>query len=261
MEKIKELMSGKIPPRVMRFVKQAGRGINRFGMISENDSIILGISGGKDSLALALALALRKRWLPIDYRLHAVHIDWREYHLPETAKENLKEYFSLLEIPYTVVPAAMFPESFNGQFNCYLCSRNRKRILFDLAAEWNFSKIALGHHLDDLVETTLINLCLRGSFTTMLPVQEFFKGKLEIIRPMCEVPETMVKNVTDFLELPVQNIGCPYRDSNLRAKIKPLVREFSHIDHKTREHIYKAFWKPKDDFGNLLSSINPRDKD
>jgi len=260
LEIIREMMSGKIPPRVMRFVKQAGRGINRFGMISQGDSIILGISGGKDSLALALALALRKRWLPIDYRLEAVHIDWREYHLPPEAKARLEEFFSLLEIPYTVIPAAMFPESFNGQFNCYLCSRNRKRILFDLAAERGVSKIALGHHLDDLVETAMINLCLRGSFTTMLPVQEFFKGKLEIIRPLCEVPEAMVRNITGFLELPVQNIGCPYRDTNLRAKIKPLIREFSHLDHKTREHVYQAFWKPKDNFENLLSRINPRDR-
>ncbi|MBI9104647.1 MAG: adenine nucleotide alpha hydrolase [Spirochaetales bacterium] len=244
----------------MRFVKQTGKGINRFDMINDGDSIILGISGGKDSLALALALSLRKKWLPINYKLHAVHIDWREYPLPDESAERLKEFFEILDVPYKIVKAAMFPESFKGSFNCYLCSRNRKRILFDLADEWGYKKIALGHHLDDIVDTTLINLCFRGSFTTMLPVQEFFKGKLEIIRPMCEVPESMVKNITSFLELPVQNINCPFRETNLRASIKPIVRELSHIDNKTRQHIYKAFWKKADNFTDLKSGLNPREK-
>ncbi len=260
MEELKKILNGKIPPRVMRFIKQTGRGINRFDMINDGDSIILGISGGKDSLALALALSLRQKWLPISYKLKAVHIDWREYPLPEKAVARLEEYFELLKIPYIVEKVSMFPESFDGNFNCYLCSRNRKRVIFNLADEWNYSKIAFGHHLDDLVETTLINLCFRGSFTTMLPVQEFFEGKLEIIRPMCEVPETMVANVTSYLELPVQNVPCPYRETNLRAKVKPLVRELSHIDNKTRQHIYKAFWKKTDDFTDLRSGLNPRDR-
>ena len=238
---MKELAGGSLPPRVMRFVKQTGRGINRFEMINDGDNIILGISGGKDSLALALALSLRRKWLPIDYNLKAIHIDWKEYPLPDAAAEKLKHFFSQLEIPYHIVQASMFPESFKGNFNCYLCSRNRKRILFDLASEWGYKKIALGHHLDDLVDTTLINLCFRGSFTTMLPVQEFFKGKLEIIRPMCEVPESMVRNITSFLELPVQNVPCPYRDTNLRAKIKPLVSQLSHIDKKNTAAYLSGF--------------------
>lgn len=251
MEQIEELFSGTIPPRVMRFVKQAGRGINRFSMIRENQKIILGISAGKDSLALALALALRKRWLPIDYELRAVQIDWKEYPLSDEGRTNLDRYFEILGIPYQRITASMFPESFKGEFNCYLCSRNRKRILFDLAAEWGWDRVALGHHLDDLVDTTIMNLAFRGSFTTMLPVQEFFEGKLHIIRPLCEVPESMIRGITEYLSLPVENIGCPYKDSNLRARVKPIVQALSHIDKKTRQHIYQAFWKSKDDFDSL----------
>ena len=212
-------------------------------MINDKDKIILGISGGKDSLALALALSLRKKWLPIDYELLAVHIDWKEYPLPEGPAGEIARFFKTINVPLKVIKASMFPDSFKGNFNCYLCSRNRKRILFDLAEELDFRKIALGHHLDDLVDTALMNLCFRGSFTTMLPVQEFFSGKLEIIRPMCEVPETMVSNIVSFLELPVQNVPCLYRDTNLRSVIKPIVKELSHIDKKTRQHIYQAFWK------------------
>ena len=78
-----EIFNGNIPPWVMRFVKQTGKGINRFKMIENNDKVILGISGGKDSLALAFALSLRKKWLPINYELHAVHINWSEHPVSE----------------------------------------------------------------------------------------------------------------------------------------------------------------------------------
>ena len=238
----------------MRFVKQTGRGINQFNMIRENDKIIMGISGGKDSLALALALALRKRWLPVDYKLKAVQINWREYPIPPEQREKLVAYFDALGVEYHIEDVDMFPESFKGEFNCYLCSRNRRRVLFTLADQWGYDRIALGHHLDDIVDTTIINLAFRGTFTTMKPVQEFFNGKIHVLRPMCEVQESMVKNITSFLELPVVNIGCPYRTTNLRAKVKPIVQSLSHIDKKTRQHIYHAFWKDKDDFQSLKAN-------
>jgi tRNA 2-thiocytidine biosynthesis protein TtcA len=123
--------------------------------------------------------------------------------------------------------------------------------MFDIAEQMGFGKIALGHHLDDIVETTLINLCFRGRFTTMLPIQEFFNGKLHIIRPMCEVRESAVSRLSDNLEFPVCKSPCPYNDTNIRSKVKPIVKNLSHIDKLTREHIYKSFWKEKDDF-NLL---------
>ena len=251
MDKTKEIINGSIPPWVMRFVKQTGKGINRFNMIKENEKILLGISGGKDSLALAFALSLRKRWLPIDYELHAVHINWIEYPITELQSENLKSFFEIIDVPFQTVDVKMFPGSYIDNFNCYLCSRNRKRVLFNIAEEMGFTKIALGHHLDDIVETSLINLCFRGRFTTMLPVQEFFKGKLHIIRPMCEVRESAVLRLSDNLEFPVCKSPCPYNETNIRSQIKPIISSLSHIDKLTREHIYNSFWNEKDDFNNL----------
>ena len=246
-----EIFGGNIPPWVMRFVKNTGRGINRFNMITENDRVLLGISGGKDSLALAFSLALRRRWLPIDYDLHAVHINWKEYAVTSSQIEALEDFFKTIEVSFETVDVSMFPESFRDDFNCYLCSRNRKRVLFDIAEKKGFSKVALGHHLDDLVETALINLCFRGRFTTMLPFQEFFGGKLHIIRPMCEVRESAVSRLSDNLEFPVCKSPCPYNDTNIRSRLKPIVQNLSHIDKLTREHIYNAFWKEKDDFNQL----------
>lgn len=235
-----ELIKGNIPPWVMRFLKTTGRGINQFDMIRDGEKILLGVSGGKDSLALALAVSLRRKWLPINYDLKAMLINWKEYPIPENYIPLLKKYFDDLNIDLTIVNEAMFPTSFKGDFNCYLCSRNRRRILFEKAAGTDTSIIALGHHLDDLVETTMMNLFFRGNFSTMQPVQPFFEGKLHIIRPMILVHERVTARLSEYYNLPVIKPVCPYDSSNIRSKLKPLTTELCKIDKLTREHVLNS---------------------
>ena len=236
----KDLVAGDIPPWVMRFVKASGKAINRYNMIKEGDEVLLAVSGGKDSLALALALSLRLRWLPVKYRLRALMINWIEHPIDEEHKVKLREYFECLGIEFEIMDENQFPSSFKGEFNCYLCSRNRRRILFEYAATNDVKLIAMGHHLDDLVETTMMNLCFRASFATMLPVQEFFDGKLHIIRPLIEIHESVTRRLADIYDLPVIKPVCPYDQTNIRARLKPIISELAHIDHLTREHIYNA---------------------
>lgn len=235
-----DLIDGDIPPWVMRFIKGVGKAINRYRMIQKDDEVIIAASGGKDSLALALALSLRRKWLPVTYTLKAVMIDWIEHPIPPEYKEKLRAYFSALDIDLIIFEEHQFPESFNGDFNCYLCARNRRRILFQYAEEENAKLIAMGHHLDDLAETTLMNLCFRASFSTMLPVQEFFEGKMHIIRPLIETRENVTRRLAECYDIPVIKPVCPYDQTNVRARLKPIISELSHIDKLTREHIYNA---------------------
>lgn len=237
---VKDMASGTLPPWVRRFIKQTGRGINKYDMIKADEKILLGISGGKDSLALALALALRRKWLPIHYEIHALLINWIEHPLAPKQIERLIPFFSLLDIPFVKQDVHMFPDSFKGKFNCYLCSRNRKRVLFEYAEQLNISKIALGHHLDDFVETSLINLCFRGDFSSMQPIQDFFGGKIKIIRPMCLVRESVVHKLQTETDMPVVKTECPFSSINIRSRVKPVIRQLSHIDNLTREHIFNA---------------------
>ena len=234
------LIDGDIPPWVMRFIKGVGKAINRYRMIQKDDEVIIAASGGKDSLALALALSLRRKWLPVTYTLKAVMIDWIEHPIPTEYKEKLRAYFSALDINLIIFEEHQFPESFNGDFNCYLCARNRRRILFQYAEKENARLIAMGHHLDDLAETTLMNLCFRASFSTMLPVQEFFEGKMHIIRPLIETRENVTRRLAECYDIPVIKPVCPYDQTNVRARLKPIISELSHIDKLTREHIYNA---------------------
>ncbi|MBO8436264.1 MAG: adenine nucleotide alpha hydrolase [Spirochaetes bacterium] len=236
----RDLINGEIPPWVMRFIKGVGKAINRYRMIQGGDDVLIAASGGKDSLALALALSLRRKWLPVDYTLRALLINWLEHPIPPQCLDKLAEYFDALGIYFTIKDEKQFPSSFDGDFNCYLCARNRRRVLFTYAEETDTKLIAMGHHLDDLAETTMMNLCFRASFSTMLPVQEFFSGKMHVIRPMIETKESVTKRLSETFALPVVKPVCPYDQTNVRARLKPIIQELSHIDKLTREHIYNA---------------------
>ena len=246
------LIDGDIPPWVMRFIKGVGRAINRYRMIQGGDEVVIAASGGKDSLALALALSLRRKWLPVDYGLKAVMIDWIEHPIPAEYRVRIARYFDDLGIGFTLFDEPQFPESFKGEFNCYLCARNRRRILFEYAERTGAGLIAMGHHLDDLAETTMMNLCFRASFSTMKPVQEFFGGKMHIIRPMIEIHESATRRLAQVYDLPVVKPVCPYDQTNVRARLKPVISELCHIDKLAREHIYNAH-----DFSGCLLPEKP----
>lgn len=239
------LLSEKLPPWVLRFVKTTGRAVGRYGMFGAGDDVLLAISGGKDSLALALALSLRLRWIPHAYRLHAVMIDWTDHPVPPEARDLLASYFRDLSIDFSLLEAPQNDPSFHEGFNCYICARNRRRILFEYAASHGWRIIAMGHHLDDLVETTLMNLCLRGDFRTMAPVQDFFDGKIAVVRPLIEVHESATRRLAATYTLPVVKPVCPYDQTNIRSSLKPIVGELAHLDRDVREHILHAHRFPE----------------
>ncbi len=242
MEKLsyRTLLEGTIPPWVMRFIKHTGKAVNTYSMIREDETVLISASGGKDSLAMALALSIRRKWLPIEYTLKAVMINWIEHPIPNEYRALLSTFFSDLGIEFTIFDEHQFPASFKGEFNCYLCSRNRRRILFDYCDKNQIKLVAMGHHLDDLVETTMMNLCFRANFSTMQPVQPFFDGKITVIRPMIEIHEAVIHRLAQAYDLPVVKPVCPYDQTNVRSRLKPIIKELSHIDSLSREHIYNA---------------------
>lgn len=242
MSRFGNLFTGNVPPFLQRFVKRVGKTINEFAMVPADSAVLLGISGGKDSLAMALALSLRRRWMPVTYELQAAMVEWREYPLSDSQREALQAYFEAIRVPFKTIPAGMFPESFGGRFDCYLCARNRKRVLFEELRKTGIDRIALGHHLDDIAETTLMNISMRGSFSTMMPVQPFFGGTVTMIRPMAQIPEEKLEAIHALMELPVVTIDCPYREKNIRSDLKPLIRELSRLNKRARENIFRAGW-------------------
>ena len=234
------IIDGNMQPWVMRFIKDVGKGINEFDMIRDRENILLGISGGKDSLALAMALSVRRKWLPITYSLSAVMINWIEHPIDPAYRPRLEQYFRDLDIDFEIIDEPQFPTTQPDDYNCYICARNRRRILFEIANRRGFRQIAMGHHLDDLVETSIMNLFLRGEFATMNPVQEFFEGDLYVIRPMIKIHENTLKRLAQTYDFPVVKPVCPFDQTNIRSSIKPIVKEICHLDRFAREHVYEA---------------------
>jgi tRNA 2-thiocytidine biosynthesis protein TtcA len=226
-----------------RFAHGVGRGINRFSMIGPGDKVLIGVSGGKDSLALAAALRERMRWVPVRYELFAVQVEWREYPLEAAEREALDSYFDGLSIPLHRVQASIHPPSFRAKFSCYTCARNRKRLLFGEAERVGATRIALGHHMDDIARTTLMNLFFHGEFSTMMPVQEFFGGKLRVIRPLCEVREAEVAKVARRLELPTVSSRCPNARSNHRGLMAEMLRQAAKVNRHAVSNVYGAAWR------------------
>lgn len=220
--------------------KKAGRAVNKYGMFMAGERILLGISGGKDSLVLAFALASRLAWLPVSYHLEAVFINWREFSIPENAYQAICNYFKKLAVPLTRLDESIFPESFKGHFNCYLCSRNKRRILFSEAARRGIQTIALGHHLDDFIETTLLNLFFHGRFESIKPVQSFFNGQIRVIRPLCEIKEKEINRASRLLQAPVFDNPCPRKDLNRRQILKEFIHRLEKINRHVKDNIFYA---------------------
>ncbi|MFI5369141.1 MAG: tRNA 2-thiocytidine biosynthesis TtcA family protein [Spirochaetia bacterium] len=246
---------------VERFSRHAGRGINRFGMIGAGDRVLIGVSGGKDSLALSLALQERRKWVPIDYELFAAQVEWREYPMTDEEKSTIDRFFDDLGIPFRRILAQIAPPTFGRKFSCYTCARNRKRILFDEATRIGAQKIALGHHMDDIARTTLMNMFFHGELSTMMPVQKFFGGKLSIIRPLCEIRESEVARLALRLGLPSAPNRCPRADLNRRVLMKEILRQASRVDKHAVSNVYGAAWRINSEYLPLPSSARtvPRD--
>ncbi len=229
------------PRWLKEFLRLVGKGINRYEMIGAGDRVLIAVSGGADSLAVALALALRRRFLPITYDLKALVIDFRQYPHPPNRLQALHEFFDALHVPLTVHRADINPDSYGGTFNCYTCARNRRRILFETVRSWpGIPKIATGHHLDDIVETTLMNMATRGTVATMVPNQAFFGGAVRIVRPMALIAKRHISRVVERLELPVSNIACPLKTRNIRSRFRPVVEELESIHKGARLSIVRS---------------------
>jgi len=231
-----------------RFAHHVGRGICRFSMISPGAKVLLAVSGGKDSLALSLALAARRRWVPVDYELSALQVEWDEYPMTDAERGALDAFFDEIEVPLRRVRARIAPPTFHRKFSCYTCARNRKRILFDEANRIGATTIALGHHMDDIARTTLMNLFFHGEFATMMPVQPFFSGAFSIIRPMCEVREAEVARLADRLEIPSVPNRCPNAEKNRRGLMKDILRLASRVDRHAVSNVYGAAWRRNEDY-------------
>jgi tRNA 2-thiocytidine biosynthesis protein TtcA len=217
-----------------------GKAIHNHQMIQDGDHLLVAVSGGKDSMALLWLLRERIKRIPIEYRITAAHVDpGFGYDSAGRMKSFLSDHgFDYRVLESDIGPKAHGPE--NRENPCFLCSRLRRKLLFELAAELGCSRIAFGHHKDDLIETFFLNVFFGASISTMLPVQELFQGKLTVIRPLYLVDEDLLRRYAQSLDWPEINLGCPTAGSSKREEIKNMLKRFYRSNKKIKGNIFHA---------------------
>jgi tRNA 2-thiocytidine biosynthesis protein TtcA len=217
-----------------------GRAIHRKEMIRDGDHVLVAVSGGKDSLSLLRLLSERLKRVPIDYRITAVHVDPG---FGAGSGRAMEEYFKKNDFAYRIVYSDIGPRAHsmeNRENPCFLCSRLRRKLIFDTAGELQCSKVAMGHHKDDLIETFFLNLFFGASLSTMLPVQNFFDGRIVVIRPFFMVEEGLISRYARSMNLPEIDLGCPSAGSSKRREIKEMLDSFYRSNRKIKGNIFHA---------------------
>jgi tRNA 2-thiocytidine biosynthesis protein TtcA len=168
--------------------KKVAKTIKKYRMISEGDRVLVGVSGGKDSLTLLHLLHERHAIFPNDYELLAVHVASTLPCEGAADPSRIERHFKDTGCAYRIIHNTVPPDN-RGRGGAYWCSRNRRRALFDAADQLGYNRIALGHHRNDVVETVMLNMFYHGELSSMLPRQDLFEGKMSIIRPLYLIPE------------------------------------------------------------------------
>lgn len=225
-----------------------GQALHRYGMISNGDRILVGLSGGKDSLSLMWFLNERKDRILIDYDLIAVYIDLG---FDRSFSERLRSYCETngydIRIEYTDY-GRMAHSPQNRENPCFLCARLRRKRLFEIAEMLGCNKVALGHNKDDLIETLFMNMCYAGEISTMLPSQSFFKGKFELIRPLAFVDEDTIQRFARQKDFPEFINPCPTARVSKRKEIKELLKQLYASNKKTKGNIFRSMSHIKPDY-------------
>lgn len=227
---------------IRRIEKRFNKGVVQYGLIEEGDKILIGLSGGKDSLALVELMGKRSRIFKPRFSLVAVHVVMRN--IPYQADlEYLKAHAAAYDIPLIVCETSFDPTTDTRKSPCFLCSWNRRKTLFTVAKEQGCNKIALGHHNDDILETMLMNITFQGSFDTMLPKLVMRKFDMTIIRPMCLVHESDLTELSECRAYRKQNKNCPYESHSNRKNMKDILRQLESLNPEARYSLWGSMEK------------------
>ncbi len=226
-------------PELLAVSKRAGKAIGDYEMIKEGDKIMVAVSGGKDSISLLHVLRHRQLVAPISFEFKAVHVD---FEFADFNPTKLIEYLEDEGFSYIIEKVDSLKGEKWEEIDCFWWSKNRRKALFLLAGKLGFNKIAFGHHMDDIVETILLNQFYRGEIGAMKPKQELFGGQITIIRPLAYEREENMRILAEKLN--IQSIGgqskCANDDTSHRMIIKKMLREFEKENPQVIKNIFRS---------------------
>ena len=220
-------------------LNQLVRAMRTYHLIDDGDRILVALSGGKDSLCLLDLLAQRQRIFMPRFSIEAIHIrmDNIDY---ETDTHYLEDFCRQRNVNLHVVNTSFDASTDKRKSPCFLCSWNRRKQMFNLAQEIGCNKIALGHHMDDLIHTALMNECFQGRFDTMPVFLQMKKMPLAIIRPLCLCHESDIKAYAEQEGYQKQRKLCPYEKDSYRTDIQQIFHQMESLNPEARYSIWNA---------------------
>ncbi|MCK9614765.1 MAG: tRNA 2-thiocytidine(32) synthetase TtcA [Candidatus Omnitrophica bacterium] len=227
---------------ITRYVyKTMGRAISDYGMLEDKDRVLVAVSGGLDSLSLLKLFIMRKARIPIDFEIVACFVDTN---FIEVDKDILMNYFNLNGIEYVTKEMSIVKD----EINCFWCSWNRRKALFEAARENKCNKLALGHNLDDINETTLMNMFFNGEITTMPPKVELFDGALTVIRPLCYIEKEKIEEFSKQFDFPDTQYKCPYGQDSQRQAVKEIIEKLHEKHPFVKKNIFCSLKRIRKDY-------------
>jgi len=216
-------------------VRQA---LDDYQLIDPEDKILVGVSGGKDSMALLDILANRRKSYHYNYLIGAVHIQLTDvpYH---TDAGYLKNYCAERNIDFHLITDDS-PIISGEKQPCFYCAWNRRRLIFEFAVQNNYNKVALGHHKDDLVETLMMNMLQHGEMSAFPVKISMFDGAFDIIRPLIYTSDKELQRYIDIIGYKPLPYDCQFAETNRRKKIQNIIKSFYQIHPDATENIFKA---------------------
>lgn len=217
--------------------------IDEFNMIEDGDKIAIGISGGKDSLALLYALAGLRSFYPKKFDILALTVDlgYGDFDLSRVSElcESLNVEFHIIKTEI----ADIVKEKVKKGTYCAMCAKLRKGALNTYAKEHGCNKVAYAHHQDDLIETMMLSLLYEGQFFSFAPVQPFKEAEITVIRPMIYISEAEVISFMKKYDLPCVKNPCPHDGITRREYVKKLIAQISQENRGVKKKMFNAIMK------------------
>jgi len=220
-----------------------------YEMIAPGDKVLVGVSGGRDSMTLLSLLNTSMIYLP-PFSIMAVHIDLG-FDPEGIGAGTLGRWLEEGGHDFVIDKSDIGPLShseYNRKNPCFLCSRLRRKRIFEMAERYGCNKIAFAHHRDDIIETLLLNIFYGREISTMVPDQSIFGGKLHIIRPLAYMREELVKKFAAEQRFPIIEELCPTSLVSRRRAVKELLAKLAEDNPGVKENIWKAMGHVKTDY-------------